>query len=298
MRLYRLVTAGLVAGLLVAVPLAGAAKEQPPADTAPATGAPAAETGQSAGQEVAPGQRVRAEVHARVANRLRAMVEEGIVRNENAQANLERVIQRLTAEAVAAGDAASEAEALAQVEEALQAGGDGLTPAELDILAEVQARLGKRAEAMETLRTRLTRNARTRAAHEKLVALEAAAGTRQDLDTFVAGKKVDWDVRPAVEEGRTLVPVRKLVEALGGDVGWDPATGEATLVRGAVRVQLRVGSRVARVNGREVPLEVPARIAPGGRLVVPLRFVSEQFGLHVTWLEATRTIVVTEEPLE
>ncbi|BDG60377.1 hypothetical protein caldi_14670 [Caldinitratiruptor microaerophilus] len=46
------------------------------------------------------------------------------------------------------------------------------------------------------------------------------------------------------------MPVRKLVEALGGNVGWDPATGEATVVRGPVRVQLRVGSRLAQVNGR------------------------------------------------
>lgn len=94
------------------------------------------------------------------------------------------------------------------------------------------------------------------------------------------------------------MPVRERVDALGGRVDWDPATREATLVRGPVRVQLRIGSRVARVNGREVPLEVPARIVPGGRTVVPLQFVSEQFGLDVTWLEATRTIVVTEEALE
>lgn len=263
-----------------------------------ASDAPGAQDGKANAQGPSVGAEARAKAHAAVAERLTELLESGVIQNENAQANIEAAVERLLSDTMASGVARSEAEALAEVEAALEAKGPEHSAAELDILAEVQARQGKKAEALETLKTRLEANPRTRAAYEKYVALETELGTKQDLDTFVEGKKVEWDVRPFVEDNRTLVPVRKLVEALGADVAWNPETRQVTIVRGNTTIVLTVGSQVALVNGTEVQLDVPAQVVPGGRTVIPLRFVSENLGLNVTWLGESRTIVVTEEPVQ
>lgn len=133
--------------------------------------------------------------------------------------------------------------------------------------------------------------------YDSLLAAQAGAGQLQDRDTFVNGRKVSFDVRPQVEGGRTLVPVRALAEAMGARVEWNPETAAVTVTRGASTVQLQVGSAVASVNGQAVKLDVPARIV-GGRSLIPLRFVSEQMGWTVTWFGDYAAIVVTDKPLQ
>ncbi|MCL5056952.1 MAG: copper amine oxidase N-terminal domain-containing protein [Actinobacteria bacterium] len=44
------------------------------------------------------------------------------------------------------------------------------------------------------------------------------------------GREVKTDVLPQVIDGRTLVPVRFIAEALGADVKWDEATGTVNIL--------------------------------------------------------------------
>lgn len=237
------------------------------------------------------------EAHAKVVTHLQGLLDSGVITNENAQGNIQAVIEKLVAEAKANEGAQTEAEALAEVEAALEAKAEKHSAAELDVLAEVQTRQGKKAEALATLEARLEANPRTMAAYEAFVKLDAEAGTKKDLDTFVAGKKVNFDVRPMIKEGRTLMPIRALVEALGASVRWDAETRTVTVLKGTMTILLQIDSKVAVVNGVETQLDVPAQIE-GGRTLIPARFVSEGLGLFVSWMAETTTIVVTEEPVE
>ncbi|MEG2420533.1 MAG: N-acetylmuramoyl-L-alanine amidase [Oscillospiraceae bacterium] len=105
---------------------------------------------------------------------------------------------------------------------------------------------------------------------------------------------------PAVNwQGRTLLPIRAMSEALGADVEWVPERSQAVLRRESDTIVLTLGSSTALVNGIPVPLPdgVPAvgmRVGLGGeRTMVPLRFVSEHLGAEVSWDQRTYTAAVT-----
>ncbi len=168
------------------------------------------------------------------------------------------------------------------------------TPGDLDLLAEVQARLGKVNEALQTMQTRLQADPTDLDAYRRYIELEEQTGEHRPLDVFVNGQKLAFDIRPVVQEGRTLVPIRALSEALGAAVAWDGDTRKVTITRNGLTVELVLGSNVALVNGQEVTLDVPAD-APDGRTLVPIRFVSETFGLDVEWLPEQEIIVVIEK---
>ena len=52
-----------------------------------------------------------------------------------------------------------------------------------------------------------------------------------------------------------------------------------------------VDNPVARVNGKEVRLDVPPKIE-NGRTLVPIRFVAENMETRVTWHEREKKVVV------
>ena len=114
----------------------------------------------------------------------------------------------------------------------------------------------------------------------------------QDLNITVDGRILAFDVDPVIVEGRTLVPLRGVFEALEATVTWDEATRTVTAQRGNTTVTLPIGSRFPLVNGIAVELEVPGFII-NGRTMVPARFIAESLGAEVEWNERTRTVVIT-----
>ncbi|ACA59236.1 copper amine oxidase domain protein [Candidatus Desulforudis audaxviator MP104C] len=119
--------------------------------------------------------------------------------------------------------------------------------------------------------------------------LTAQAAPRVVLD----GKDLTFDVPPPVsEQGRTLVPLRGTLEALGAFVQWDDATQTVTATRADTQVRLTLGSMIAYKNGQPVLLDVPAKTVRG-RTMVPLRFVSESFGAWVGWDSTNQTVVIS-----
>lgn len=106
-------------------------------------------------------------------------------------------------------------------------------------------------------------------------------------------------VQPARVQGRVLIPLRAVVESLGAEVKWDPATQTVRGSKGAQEFQLQINSRHAQVNGKQVQLEVPAQMV-SGTTMVPLRFVAEALGAEVEWNAAAQQVVINtpagEEP--
>ena len=90
------------------------------------------------------------------------------------------------------------------------------------------------------------------------------------------------DQLPVVLSGRALVPLRSTMEALGFDVEWNPELNQANLTKPGFDISFTTGSRTMVVNGNETTLSVPARIM-NGRVMVPLRAISEAAGMEVRW---------------
>jgi|GEM_PF-5225197 len=111
---------------------------------------------------------------------------------------------------------------------------------------------------------------------------------------YLNGALLKFDDQPAViQNGRTLVPLRKIFESLGATVNYDPYTKRIDAYRDSTDIQLTVGSKKALVNGRSVTIDVPANTI-NGRTLVPLRFISEAMDCVVDWDASNHRVIITD----
>ena len=114
------------------------------------------------------------------------------------------------------------------------------------------------------------------------------------VDLYVDTNKVATDTPPAIVEGRTLVPVRAIFEAIGATVEWDNSTRTATGEKDGTIVSIQIDNTTAYVNGEARTLDVPAQLI-NNRTMVPARFISEAMGCDVTWYQNTQTAAVADK---
>ena len=117
----------------------------------------------------------------------------------------------------------------------------------------------------------------------------------------VNGKVSDMGVAPTIVAGRTLLPIRFVVEALGGTVDWDGAESKFTLKLNGNMVEMWVGKNVAKFGkvglepGCALCTEEIIDVAPqiiNGRSYVPVRYALEKLGCTIGYDSATRTVTV------
>jgi hypothetical protein len=106
------------------------------------------------------------------------------------------------------------------------------------------------------------------------------------------------DAAPFIDKvsGRTLVPIRAIVEAIDGKIGWEASEQKVTIQKDDLSIELWIGKPLAKVNGNEVKIDPDKPVTPlivKGRTFLPLRFVAENLGFKVDWDGATQVIVLT-----
>lgn len=99
---------------------------------------------------------------------------------------------------------------------------------------------------------------------------------------------------PVIENDRTLVPIRAIIEAMGGSVLWDSETNTAVLTLGRDKITLNIGSETAFFNEEKHTLDVAPKII-NDRTMLPIRFIAESFKFAVDWDEKTETITITKD---
>jgi hypothetical protein len=125
-----------------------------------------------------------------------------------------------------------------------------------------------------------------------LVTMAATGSAASGIRVLFDEQEVQFDANPFIEAGRTLVPVRALAERLGFTVGWDQPEQKITLTKGDSTILLWIGSSKVVVNGKEGTVDVAPKQV-GNRTFVPVRFVAERLGAHVTWDQQQQAAVVT-----
>lgn len=105
----------------------------------------------------------------------------------------------------------------------------------------------------------------------------------------------DPSVSPVVLNGRTLVPIRAVIEGLGGTVGFEAPQNSIRLALNGNNLTLQLGSNQGVLNGKPVVLETPP-VVKNGRTLLPLRFVGESLGASVQWDPGTQGITLSSSP--
>ena len=67
---------------------------------------------------------------------------------------------------------------------------------------------------------------------------------------------------------------------MGAQVIWTSKTKSVLLTLGSTKIQLQIGSKIIKVNGKSSVLDVPAELI-NSRTFIPLRAVSETLGKKV-----------------
>lgn len=120
------------------------------------------------------------------------------------------------------------------------------------------------------------------------IPLSAVQAAGSSVKVTINGQSLSFDEKPRMVSGRTMVPYRTIAEALGGKVKFDSKAKKATITKGSQTVELTLGSKTAKINGKSASLDA-APYNANGTVLVPLRFVGESLGVWVNWNKSTTT---------
>jgi len=123
--------------------------------------------------------------------------------------------------------------------------------------------------------------------------IRTASAAAPDIAIFLDGERMYSEVSPYVipKLNITMVPLRVISEGIGAGVAWDQQSKVVTINNSFTTIVLAAGNRYATVNGSSITLDASVQ-ALSGRVLVPLRFVSEQLGLQVNWNSSDKTITM------
>ena len=130
-----------------------------------------------------------------------------------------------------------------------------------------------------------------------VLASQSAALASQDvIEVYLNDTKIEFDTDPEIVNDRTFVPLRAIVEGFGAEVDWDGETQSISITRDGIVNHLQISSAdVSTETDGTVSaavLDAPPYIKDE-RTMVPLRYISEGFGLLVEWNGEDRVITIT-----
>jgi|GEM_PF-4343900 len=140
--------------------------------------------------------------------------------------------------------------------------------------------VGPESPAMDTIKALKTKN------------LMVAYQIQKWIQVKINDNFLTMDVPPTVINGRTMVPMRAIFEALGATVQYDSQKHTITGIKEDTKLVLTPNVNVAVINGKNVALDAPPTIV-NGRTLVPVRLIAEVMGKHVDWKAETNTVLIT-----
>lgn len=134
-------------------------------------------------------------------------------------------------------------------------------------------------------------NAKTLDKKETKVEKSEASKENSEIKILVAGKEIKPETPAYIENGRTMVPLRFISEALGEKVDWKADT--KTVIVGDNKASLVIGEKEINANGKKIAIDSPA-VIKDSRTFVPLRAISEILGSKVDWESSTRSVKISK----
>jgi len=114
---------------------------------------------------------------------------------------------------------------------------------------------------------------------------------------YVNDRPIEIEAAPWIDakSGRAMVPLRVIVEAFGATVEYRYISFDderVSIIFNLKRIDLRIGSNIAYIEGLPVKLDAPPVII-NDRTFVPIRFIMETFGAKVDWDPFSSEITIT-----
>jgi uncharacterized repeat protein (TIGR02543 family) len=106
----------------------------------------------------------------------------------------------------------------------------------------------------------------------------------------------DLGTAPMARNNRTMLPIRAVVEGLGGTVDWDGEKQMVTLELGGRPLYLQLGVPKAWDGTGDYRYLDSPPFAQNGRTFLPIRAIMEYYGATVEWDGDTQTVTITYQP--
>ncbi len=121
---------------------------------------------------------------------------------------------------------------------------------------------------------------------------------QKDITVTYNGEAISFpDALPLIQNGKTLVPVRAIMERAKLNVDFDGAERKVTATKDGLTITMYIDNETASVtkngNTETIILEEPARIIEG-RTFVPVRFIAESMDLAVNWNPNYREVIIID----
>lgn len=111
-------------------------------------------------------------------------------------------------------------------------------------------------------------------------------GQRMEIDS---GK----DTKVVIKNGRTFLPIRAVIEAMGGRVEWRQSDSRVSIYLKKNTINLWINNKIAKVNGVNKESDVAPYLSDSERTMLPLRFIAENLDCEVEWDGPTKTVKIT-----
>lgn len=112
---------------------------------------------------------------------------------------------------------------------------------------------------------------------------------------YLNGNQLYFDVPAQIINGRAMVPMRTIFEALGASVYWDNGNKKVIATKNSINLQMQIGSNVYYLNDVAKVCNPEIRMI-AGRTMVPLRIVAESLQCKVDYDVNTNCVMLDSGP--
>lgn len=129
-----------------------------------------------------------------------------------------------------------------------------------------------------------------------ILSCSAVSASDNEVKVYLDGTQLQFEQPPVIQDGRTLVPMRAIFEALGADVDWQGETQYIIAISSSKgqMIEMHINNNIITHNGVDITLDVAPQLI-NGYTMIPLRVVSECMDANVEWDGNTRTVYVTNK---
>ena len=117
------------------------------------------------------------------------------------------------------------------------------------------------------------------------------------IKIYVNGHFLESDQPPILFDDRVFVPVRTIAENLGAKVGYNKEDMTVSIEKDYTSIKLSIGDDMAWISNEKKSGPALLNAAPflkNNRTYLPLRSISELFGMDVDWNGAQRAVYINE----